>query len=86
MDLLLQILKLNIFFSQAKFFLASETVQRHVTEFVHRDAREMETLIQSSQNLSTDDTFNVILNIARLSDDWFLFDERVIIVSFFMEH
>ena len=68
-----------------KFYAASETAQRHVTEFVERDAREMETLIQTEQDAlkGTSDVKKLgyirrfFRLMGKLSDEWNIFDTDV---------
>ena len=71
--------------------MASETAQRHVTEIVERDIREMETLIlvtnkvkEGSRQVAelTTDTGYRFAFAGKLNDEWTLFDSSVFIVRF----
>ena len=64
--------------------MASETAQRHVTEIMERDAREMQTLIQTVRKMQG--TQDVVRNIDELSEEWDLFDADVFTVRILMIH
>ena len=74
---------------QIKFFLASETAHRHVREILEKDAREMETLIQTEEDAlkGIDDLRKQGINYGRffrimgtLSDELNIFDFDVFAV------
>ena len=66
------------FSTQRKFFLASETTQRQVTEIVEI----MKTLIQTVEEVRG--TEDVIWDMDRLSEEWDLFDANVFTVRILM--
>ena len=66
------------FSTQRKFFLASETAQRQVTEIMEI----METLNQTVEEVR--ETQNVLRDIDKLSEEWDLFDADVFIVRILM--
>ena len=82
-----------ILFVQRKFFLASETAQRHVTEIVGRDAKEMGGLIEAANTMGVgirtlaNDYYPSFVKglyryMGRLSRWWSIFDQEVFLVSF----
>ena len=77
---------------QRKFFLASETPQRHVTKIVERDAREMAGLIEAAEAVGVGvrtlaqeyyPSFweGLYKHMGRLSTSWSIFDQDVFLVS-----
>ena len=74
-----------------KFLLASETVQRHVTEIVERDAWEIDRMIWAEEEVRKG-VFDVVVLAGHttyrfafagaLSDNWTIFNGSVFIVRF----
>ena len=70
--------------------MASEAAQRHVTEIMERDAREMGGLIEAADVVTAgvrtlDQDYNdweaFYHHMGRLSPSWSIFDEDVFLVS-----
>ena len=64
--------------------MASEAVQRHVTDIMERDAREMGGLIRTAKEVQ--EAESMIFKIGQLSEEWSIFDANVFIVRILMIH
>ena len=90
--LFIQYLILVIISVPRKFFLASETAQRHVTEIVEKDVREIGGLIEATDAVGVgvktlaqyyypSDWAGLYEYMGQLSLSWSIFNEHVFLVS-----